>query len=791
MADLPAAFHLYGIRHHGPGCARMLLAELEQLRPDCLLIEGPPEADALLAYGSDPEMKPPVALLVYSEKNPQKAAFFPLAEFSPEWQAIQYGLRHQVPVRFMDLAQRHQLVEEATEDEKAGIDGEEGGDALAEENVASEAEIAEPVLEGEEPQNTPDRHDPLTWLAKAAGLEDGEEWWERMVEERRVAGDIFLAIREAMTTLREGLPDHHSPAEALREQLREATMRETMRAALKEGFQRIAVVCGAWHVPALAAWPAAAGDKALLAKLPKTAVAATWVPWTYGRLATSSGYGAGVSSPGYYHFLWENAQRGTATPAIGWLIKVAGLLRTEDIDCSSAHVIESVRLADSLAAMRDRSTPGLRELNEAVSTVICMGDPAPLQLISKKLIVSERLGEIPEGLPMVPVAKNLADEQKRLRFKPEAVEKQLDLDLRKPGDLERSWLLHRLNLLGIDWGGGHTGSQGRGTFHELWTVQWEPEYAIRLVENAIWGNTVEDAAVGRTLDTVMKSESLAEVAKMAGTVLTANLPKAIPSVVARLDVLSATTGAVGLLMEAVPPLVNIARYGNVRQTDASQLLPVLDGMVDRICIGLNSACSSLDDAAAEAMHKQLIGMHQAVKLLENAEHLATWQKALRQLADRNGLHGLLAGSVCRRLLDDGVEDSAAVLQRISFALSQGNDPNQAAAWVQGFLHGSGLVLLHDDRLFQAIDAWLCQLTEDAFRNVLPLVRRTFSDFATGERRQIGERVKQPLSHGGPAQVGGALHATSPDLLEASLDAERVAAILPVLRRMIGLPQAHP
>jgi hypothetical protein len=28
----------------------------------------------------------------------------------------------------------------------------------------------------------------------------------------------------------------------------------------------------------------------------------------------------------------------------------------------------------------------------------------------------------------------------------------LDLDLRKPADLERSHLLHRLNLLGIAWG---------------------------------------------------------------------------------------------------------------------------------------------------------------------------------------------------------------------------------------------------------------------------------------------------------------------------------------------------
>lgn len=30
--------HLFGIRHHGPGCARSLRKALETLQPDCLLV---------------------------------------------------------------------------------------------------------------------------------------------------------------------------------------------------------------------------------------------------------------------------------------------------------------------------------------------------------------------------------------------------------------------------------------------------------------------------------------------------------------------------------------------------------------------------------------------------------------------------------------------------------------------------------------------------------------------------------------------------------------------------------
>ena len=74
-------------------------------------------------------------------------------------------------------------------------------------------------------------------------------------------------------------------------------MRTHIRAAIEVGHQRIAVVCGAWHAPALiedSLESTRRDDKKLLSALPKpTKVSATWVPWTYDRLDFASGYGAG------------------------------------------------------------------------------------------------------------------------------------------------------------------------------------------------------------------------------------------------------------------------------------------------------------------------------------------------------------------------------------------------------------------------------------------------------------------------------------------------------------------
>jgi hypothetical protein len=92
---------------------------------------------------------------------------------------------------------------------------------------------------------------------------------------------------------------------------REAYMREIIRKAQNELYGNIVVVCGAWHAPELLDVDSTAkADTKLLKSLPKTKikVATTWIPWTNGRLSMYSGYGAGITSPGWYDFLWKKAK---------------------------------------------------------------------------------------------------------------------------------------------------------------------------------------------------------------------------------------------------------------------------------------------------------------------------------------------------------------------------------------------------------------------------------------------------------------------------------------------------
>ncbi|HJZ26051.1 MAG TPA: DUF5682 family protein, partial [Streptosporangiaceae bacterium] len=427
---------LYGIRHHGPGSARSLREALTELEPDVVLIEGPPEADGLVELAGDPEMQPPVALLGYVPGEPKTAAFWPFAVFSPEWQAIRYALGAGIPVRFCDLPAAHQL---------AMVDR----------------------------GNDKPRTDPVSELAAAAGYDDPERWWEDVVE--HVPGPaVFAALAEAIGFLRaeDAEPDP-------RDAVREAYMRKVLRRTIKDGYQRIAVVCGAWHVPALAHFPAAAADDRLLRGLPKMKATLTWVPWTYGRLAYASGYGAGIRSPGWYDHLFSSAGQ----PLERWLAKAAAVLRDEGVPASSAHVIESVRLAEALAALRGRPLAGLEEVTESARAVLCEGNDLLVELIQRRLVVGERLGAVPAATPMVPLQRDVHDQQRSLRLRPQAEPRDYDLDLRKPNDLARSHLLHRLTLLGVRWGTTQQGrTQNIGTFRESWQLAWRPELDLALIE---------------------------------------------------------------------------------------------------------------------------------------------------------------------------------------------------------------------------------------------------------------------------------------------------------------------
>lgn len=730
--------HLLGIRHHGPGSCRNILQALERIRPDLILLEGPAEAEALMTFIADEQMKPPVALLGYQPDVPQNAVFYPFADFSPEWQALRYALREKVALRFFDLPLAHSLAFTTEEED----DREQG----------------EPQLSS---------RDPFDWLAQAAGYPDGEAWWNMNIEQRKDNTDIFEAVKEAVQALREALPEHTSH----RDLIREAWMRRMIRAAQKEPFERIAVICGAWHVPALENMPKVKDDNELLKGLAKVKVECTWIPWTYDRLTFRSGYGAGIDSPGWYDYLWRYPNDdGTL-----WVSHIADLLRKKNMDISVAHVIETVRLAQATAALRGMPAPTLDEYNEAVTTVMGFGDDMLLQLIKESLVVGNRLGSVPDGVPKVPLLLDVERLQKRLRVPFTAEIKGMTLDLRKETDLERSLFFHRLALLDIDWAKPEAAT-GKGTFKERWTLYHKPEQIVCIIEKAIWGNTVEEAVQKYISNRMAGITHIPELTHLLDRVIPANLPKLVEAMTIQLDRLSAASTDIVEMMEAVPDLVNIVRYGDVRHLDFSQVGNMLRAMIARILAGGLLVCINIDEEAAGQLLEHLSATDYAVATLDDDELTGMWYEFVQQIRNSSSAHPLLSGYATRILNDKGKISPEEMQRTLSFYSSVGNAPSDVAYWFEGFLRASGAVLLLDDKLWQLVNNWICGLSDENFMELLPVIRRTFSNFSPAERRKLGEKAKNYEVNG--TQVRR--------IDDTSCNDDEAARVIPLLGLLLGI-----
>ena len=743
-------YTIYGIRHHGPGSTRSLLQALEAQQPDCLLIEAPEDASPALEYILHPNLAPPVAILLYDPKDLKHASYLPFASFSPEWQAAQFGLAQGIDVRFMDLPMGTQF--NLNEDE-------------------AQLELALP----DATQEAPEVRDPMGYMAHLAGYRDSERWWEATFEQP----EHDIAIFETIVSLNTAMRDELGRAERPINRLREAFMRKQLRKAVKDGFKNIAVVCGAWHTPALHYLDRfkQKDDNALLKGRKKRKVSATWIPWSYQRLAFQSGYMAGVVSPAYYELLFE--KREETIPY--WMARVAKLLRAEGFDASAAQAVDAARLAHALSGMRGQPVAGIEAMKEAALAVFAQGSPEPLELIEQELVVGQKVGAVPDSIPQVPLQEDMEARIKSARltkiYKAGTPEEK-KLDLRKKTNLDASHLLHQLRILDVPWGSVLEQPDGKlGSFSEFWHLHWQPEYVIRLIQAGMWGNTVEAAANNYLLKKAQEVEKLEGLVALAREALLAGVTKAFEPLVRRLEDLAAVTQDVYALMEALPVLADILRYGDTRQTNTAAVEALIRHIIPRIAIGLPVAILNIEEEVARDWLNRIVDSNRAVSMLNEPEFHTEWNRSLLQVSKAGPAHPLLKGLSVRTLFDKAVLDEGEAATQMQFALSLQEESEQGALWLEGFLYGSGLLLIHMPSLWQILDQWIAGMSQPVFDATLPLLRRSFASFSPPEREKMLSLAK--------GQSKG-LKPEVKDPASTSFDQQRAKVVLPTVKLLLGL-----
>jgi hypothetical protein len=90
-----------------------------------------------------------------------------------------------------------------------------------------------------------------------------------------------------------------------------------------------------------------------------------------------------------------------------------------------------------------------------------------------------------------------------------------------------------------------------GRFLRLWAIQWQPEFAVALIEAGVWGNTIPGAAAAKARHDADAASDLPAVTALLDATLLADLPEAAAHLLSRLQAIAAVASDVGHLATSV------------------------------------------------------------------------------------------------------------------------------------------------------------------------------------------------------------------------------------------------
>jgi hypothetical protein len=744
--------HVFGVRHLSPTGAWHLRRFLDKIRPRVVLIEGLSDADELIPHMTKKATRPPIAILAYTDSVPVRTLVYPLACYSPEFQAMAWASENKARVEFIDLPSDiflalQDLEYERRERLRAEAEKEDEAAEKTEEEAQEAGEGMPPVPTPWMPERGRSLYEQI---AERSGEPDYDTYWERRFE-HNLSEDSY---RRASFELGQALRGEEDPPLWRAENLvREAYMRRRIDEVIADKVkpEEIVAVVGAFHAPVLTGDHPSMSDTEL-SSLRRRSSKLTLMPYSYFKLSSQSGYGAGNHAPAYFELLWQAIQAGDLHELpLQYLSLVARHLREKGTSRSTAEVIESVRLARTLSALHDGLAPTLHDLRDAAVTLIGHGELSTVSESLSHVDVGTAIGELPKGVSQTSIQSDferLLNRLKLEKFKT-TVKQELALDLRENRrtkseeaaflDLHRSAFFHRLRVLGIAFATPVPTSDRSTTWGEKWHLQWSPESEIALVEAVLLGETVELAAAFKFKTLLENCKSIAEAADLVKDACQCGLTTSMDLARRRLQELAAGGADFKAIAHACYQLSQVVRYGDVRKFDPAPLLPLLEELFVQGTLALHSA-ANCDNAAAQDLVNSIEEMNRVS--LEHADRVeeSRWIEQLQRLADADNRNPLLSGYACATLLERGLIANDALAREVSRRLSPGIPADLGAGWFEGLAKRNRYSLLARQPLWEELGAYVKSLDDDQFKRALVFLRRAFGGFSPQEKRHICENL---------------------------------------------------
>ncbi len=728
--------------------------------PDCILIEGPENAQEQIRVLAHPETKAPVALYYFykdskgllSEDKEDYRCYYPFLDSSPELVAMREAEALGIPARFIDLPYGEILIGTA---EDRGIRAEREKPSYNDDYLLSRSAY-------------------LRRLCEKTGLRSFDELWEKYFE----IGGLFLETADfiRLVSVQCGLSRQHTPKEELEADgclLRERYMAQQIAEASGK-YKRILVVTGGFHTYGLmeleTLQPAAKPVK--LHRLADRDQGVYPIAYSMEAADALNGYASGMQSPGFYQQVWDRLLK-KETPegayegaALHQLVSAGRQARKKKEPLSSYDIICALSMAKGLAALRGKQEPGLYELRDAALSSFVKGEYSPstdlpLRILSE-LNRGKQVGSLCRDADRPPLILDFEEQCRKFGLKIQAAgQQEVTLELfTKKKHLAMSRFFYQIEYLGTGFARRTRGAdllnrKDKSRIREIWSYRFSGSVLAALVDVSMMGGTVAEASRTRLVRQFQTSQISQEAARlMAQGFLMGFLEEQARMGMHIREVLmedgdffSLTKGFSHLRM-----LYELQELYEVQ--DSAELEELIRICFQKIVQLLPSMAQVKDEQLKECM-EGCLSLYQITGRPGFVRYRPVLLEAFERLLGQRGITPGLEGTVLGLLY--GYESRyEARIRSAAAGYLQGTDEMQmkSAAFLRGLFYTARDFVFVQEHFLEMIDGLLEKLSGEAFMKLLPELRQAFGYFTPLEIDRIAGKAaglhgvkKQEVLHG--------------------------------------------
>lgn len=759
----------FPVRHYSPTSARLLWDLADELKPRAVLVEGPSDfndrLDELMLDGHEL----PIALYTYVRlsDDTKRSAFYPYCEYAPEWQAQLVAQAHGVPFRFIDLAWDRMALE--TEREHRYSDHHFRRNPYPEilcdkMNVADFDELWDVLFELDRDLDWRTYlrrcHEFCYHLRIFGGPEseenvDREECMVRYIREARAShprstdsrggpvlvvtggyhsSGLYARLHELALHYYE-LEDTVQVPEAIDDT--EAEDEETeppIDEEVDEELEGIDPAAFGLEIPEEPVEPPTIVEAGI-----------TLTPFTYERIDRLSGYASGVHGPAFYQYVWETRREGGELDCRPFLYDIVQRLRTKGQMASTADVIGIESTAKALATLRGRHEIWRFDLLDAISSAIVKEAQDaeyqhPVLQLAREVLRGQKRGRVDERAPLPPLVRNAHRRLEELGLLPDLDrEQRVYLDLEKPEDIAKSRVLHQARVLGLNGFSFQGGTdfvkrEDLSTVWEEWVLQWSPEFEATLIEAAVYGSDLPDAATARVLERAQGVENDAEQAAIiAIDAVLMDVSEVAHNLYEKLEAIVREDTDFFKVAAALGHLLYLAGHDEVlgSRGDARLSLLLRETYLRALWLFESLGVVKDRDAALISGIRTLYDTFRHTYARDDDDR-AEFVSIFERTGTDDQQAPLTRGGAFGALYAIGELNTDRVLAVMKYFA----DPMDLGDFLVGFFSLAREAAQRDPRLLELLDELVCQMSDEEFLIVLPGLRLAFTFFTPLEKHNL-------------------------------------------------------